>query len=284
MQRANLVVAALFVTGTLACATPGHAQVTVGADLGAFSSYVWRGITYTNKFVLQPDLYLTVPAGGASFTAGGWFNIEPGKYNGATDISEGGGQSSFDVAEFDWWGEVSYPVAKVTLTGGATGYRFPNNAGFTKAFNTVEVYGKAALDAPLSPKLAVWYDVDKVKGAYFEGSISHSFPATEKVSVTLGALAGFSAGQGAKAGELNNFVDDGFTHMDLSAAVPFEAGPLAFSPALHVVITGDENTKFTKIDPITGPNSKDVKLWGGVTISWSKALGKEPETTEEPAQ
>jgi hypothetical protein len=286
MQRANLVVAALFITGTLACATPGHAQVTVGADLGAFSSYVWRGITYTNKFVLQPDLYLTVPAGGASFTAGGWFNIEPGKYNGASDISEGGGQSSFDVAEFDWWGEVGYPVGKVTLTGGATGYRFPNNAGFTKAFNTVEIYGKAALDAPLSPKLAVWYDVDKVKGAYFEGSISHSLPATEKVSVTLGALAGFSAGQGAKAGELNNFVDDGFTHLDLSAAVPFTAGPLSFSPAMHFVITGDENTKFTKFENVGGVptlNRKDVKLWGGVTISWSKALGKEPEATEEPA-
>jgi uncharacterized protein Gcw-chp len=197
MQRANLVVAALFVTGTLAGATPGHAQVTVGADLGAFSSYVWRGITYTNKFVLQPDLYLTVPAGPASFTAGGWFNIEPGKYDGATDISEGGGQSSFDVAEFDWWGEVGYPVGKVSLTAGVTGYRFPNNAGFTKIFNTVEIYGKAALDAPLSPKLAVWYDVDKVKGAYFEGSISHTLPASEKVSVTLGALAGFSAGQDA---------------------------------------------------------------------------------------
>jgi hypothetical protein len=283
MQRANLVVAALFVTGTLACATPGYAQITVGADLGAFSSYVWRGITYTNKFVLQPDAYVTVPAGNASITAGGWFNIEPGKYDGATDISEGGGASSFDVAEFDWWGEVGYPVGKVTLTGGVTGYRFPNNAGFTKIFNTVEIYGKAALAAPLSPKLAVWYDVDKVKGAYFEGSISHSLPASEKVSVTLGALAGLSAGQGAKAGEFNNFVDNGFTHLDLSAAVPFSAGPLSFSPALHFVITGDENTKWTKLDPATatGFNSKAVKLWGGVTISWSKALGAAPEATDE---
>src|SRR3977135_3192694 len=99
MQRAKLVVAALFVPGTLAYATPGQAQVTVGADLGAFSSYVWRGITYTNKFVLQPDAYLTFPTGPASFTAGGWFNIEPGKYDGPTDLSEGGGASSFDVAE-----------------------------------------------------------------------------------------------------------------------------------------------------------------------------------------
>lgn len=282
MQRANLVVAALFVTGTLACATPGHAQVTVGADLGVFSSYVWRGITYTNKLVLQPDLYLTVPAGNASITAGGWLNIEPGKYDGASDLSEGGGASSFDVAEFDWWGEVSYPVGKATLTGGVTGYHFPNDAGFTSIFNTVEIYGKAALDAPLSPKLGVWYDVDKVKGAYLEGSISHSLPASEKVSITLGALAGLSAGQGAKAGEFNNFFDDGFTHLDLSAAVPFTAGALSFSPALHFVITGDENTKVTKIDETTGlPNSKGAKLWGGVMISWSKALGAEPEAAED---
>jgi len=288
MQRANLVVAALFITGTLACATPAQAQVTVGADLGAFSSYVWRGITYTNKFVLQPDAYLTVPVGNASITGGGWFNIEPGKYDGATDISESGGASSFDVAEFDWWGEVGYPVGKVTLTGGVTGYIFPNDQGFTKIFNTVEIYGKAALDAPLSPKLAVWYDVDKVKGAYFEGSVSHTIPANEKVSVTLGALAGLSAGQdanldssGLPQSEFFNFIDNGFTHLDLSAAVPFSAGPLSFSPAVHFVITGDDNTKFTKIDETTGlPNSKDVKLWGGVTISWSRALGPEPETTE----
>lgn len=289
MQRANLVVAALFVTGTLACATPGHAQVTVGADLGAFSSYVWRGITYTNKFVLQPDAYLTVPAGNASITAGGWFNIEPGKYDGATDISESGGESSFDVAEFDWWGEVGYPVGKVSLTGGVTGYIFPNDLGFTKIFNTVEIYGKAAVDALLSPKVAVWYDVDKVKGAYFEGSVSHTIPASEKVSVTLGALAGFSAGQdadldssGLPQAEFFNFIDNGFTHLDLSAAVPFTAGPLSFSPAVHFVVTGDDNTKFTKFDATTGlPNSKDVKLWGGVTISWSRALGAAPE---EPAE
>ena len=290
MQRATLVVAALFVTGTLACATPGHAQVTVGADLGAFSSYVWRGITYTNKFVLQPDAYLTFPTGPATFTAGGWFNIEPGKYDGATDISEGGGASSFDVAEFDWWGEFNYPYQKVNFTLGATGYYFPNDAGFTSDFNTIELYGKAALSVPLNPKLAAWYDVDKVKGLYVEGSVSHSIqPKDQKFSVVLGALAGFNSGQDANldaAGfpqaDFFNFADDGFTHLDLSAAVPFSAGPLSFNPAIHFVITGDDATKFTKKDPasLTGLNSKDVKLWGGVTISWSKALGAAPEEPE----
>src|SRR5436309_1019948 len=115
MKRAKVLATALLLAGL---AAPASAQVTIGADLGAFSSYVWRGITYTNKFVLQPDVYLTVPAGNASLTAGGWFNIEPGKYDGATDISEGGGASSFDVAEFDWWGEVNYPYQKANFTLG----------------------------------------------------------------------------------------------------------------------------------------------------------------------
>ena len=219
MTRANVLGAALLVAGTIATATPAAAQVTVGADLGLFSDYVWRGITYTNKFVLQPDVYLTIPTGPASFTAGGWFNIEPGKYDGATDISESGGESSFDVAEFDWWGEFNYPY--------------------------------------------------------------------QKANFTLGALAGLNAGQGIpddpNSDQSFNFVDNGFTHLDLSAAVPFTAGPLSISPVVHVVVTGDDATKFTKFDPNTGTlNSKDVKVWFGGTISWSKALGEAPaeETTE----
>jgi len=159
--------------------------------------------------------------------------------------------------------------------------------GFTKAANTVELYGKVSLSVPLSPKVSMWYDVDKVKGAYFEGSISHSIqPQGQKFSITLGALAGFNAGQGINDSDptqLFNFVDNGFTHLDLSAAVPFTAGPLSISPALHMVVTGDENTKFTKFDRNTGElNSKDVKFWGGATISWSRVLGTPPkeETTE----
>ena len=291
MTRANVLGAALLVAGTIATATPAAAQVTVGADLGVFSDYVWRGIDYTNKFVLQPDVYLTFPTGPASFTAGGWFNIEPGKYDGTTDISESGGESSFDVAEFDWWGEFNYPYQKANFTLGATGYIFPNDAGFTKDFNTVEIYGKVLLSVPLSPKLAAWYDVDKVKGLYVEGSVSHTIkPNDQPFSVVLGALAGFNAGQdanldanGIPQAEFFNFADDGFTHLDLSAAVPFTAGPLSISPAVHVVVTGDDATKFTKFDPNTGTlNSKDVKVWFGGTISWSRALGAAPAEEEKP--
>jgi hypothetical protein len=283
MKRANVLGAVLVVAGLVATAVPAAAQVTVGADVGLFSDYVWRGITYTNKFVIQPDAYLTFPTGPATFTAGGWFNIEPGQYDGADDISESGGESSFDVAEFDWWGEFNYPYQTANFTLGATGYIYPNDAGFTKDANTVEIYGKVGLSVPLNPKLAVWYDVDKIKGAYFEGSISHSIqPKDQPFSVTLGALAGFSAGQGINddptSDESFNFADDGFTHLDLSAAVPFATGPLSISPAVHVVITGDDATKFTSPSDL----DKDVKVWFGGTISWSKALGEAP--AEEGAE
>jgi hypothetical protein len=286
MQRANVLRVALVAAGAAVGVGPVQAQTTIGADLYLYSSYVWRGTTLTNKPVAQPDLYVTIPLGNASLTAGGWASIDLGKYDDpVNDISESGGSSSFNFAEFDWWGEVSYPVGKTTLTGGVTGYRYPNdpnapNSAFllTNAFNTVEIYGKAAFDVPLSPKLSIYYDVDKVKGAYFEGSISHSLQASEKVAVNLGATAGVNAGQGPSPDDVSfNFADDGFTHLDLSAGVPFTASAFSITPVIHLVIDVDDRTK------ITSPTkTHDAKLWGGVSISWSKALGEEPEAPAAP--
>ena len=292
MQRANVLGTTLFVAGAFFSAGPVHAQATLGADLYLYSSYVWRGLTLTNKPVAQPDVYLTVPLGNASFTAGGWASIDLGKYDDpADDISESGGTSSFNFAEFDWWGEVSYPVGKATLTAGATGYIYPNDKTSTQFGllttnnNTVEIYGKAAIDAPLSPKINAYYDVDKVKGLYVEGSIGYTVQASEKVGINLGALAGINAGQdadldasGTPQADFFNFADDGFTHVDLSAGVPFTAGSLSINPVVHLIIGGDDFTK------ITSPTktSTDAKLWGGVVLSWSRALGQAPEAPTEP--
>jgi hypothetical protein len=288
MQPVNVVRATLCVAGALVCAMPARAQTEVGADVAVFSSYVWRGLSLTNKPVLQPAVYLSIPVGSASITLGGWSNIDIGKYdNLAKDKSESGGSSAFNFAEFDPYGEVSFTLGKATLTGGVTAYIYPNSATapndfglITKEFNTVEIYGKGSLDVPLSPSVSIYYDVDKIKGAYIEAGVSHSFPASEKVSVNLGALAGFSAGQGINKSdptEFSNFVDNGLTHVDLSGGLSFSAGALSFEPALHLVINSDEATK------VTSPTSldKDVKLWGGVTIGWSKPLGPSPETESE---
>lgn len=291
MERAR-VGGALVIISALLGTVPSHAQTEVSADLGLYSSYIWRGLTLTNKPVAQPAVYLSIPVGNASLTLGGWSTIDLGKYDDpANDISESGGTSAFNLAEFDPIVEVSFPVGKATLTGGGTAYIYPNdldgitnNGGLDSEFNTVELYGKAALDAPLSPFVNLYYDVDKVKGAYIEGGVSHSFPASEKVSIDLGALAGFSAGQdadldalGAPQAEFYNFAENGLTHVDLSAGTSFSAGAFSFSPVLHVIITSDELTKISSPSNI----DKGAKLWGGVTISWSKALGEAPAEAAE---
>jgi Bacterial protein of unknown function (Gcw_chp) len=284
MLRAHVLASALLLAG--AVAAPVQAQTEVGADLAVFSSYVWRGLSLTNKPVFQPAIYASIPAGNASVTLGGWANIDLGKYDDLNDdIGESGGSSSFNFAEFDPYAEISYPIGKATVTGGATAYIYPNSANAPNDFglltsdaNTVEIYGKLGLDVPLNPQVSIYYDVDKIKGAYIEAALSHSFVENDKVSIDLGATAGFSAGQGVSDNldESSNFEGNGFTHLDLSLGVPVTAGAVSIAPALHFVINGDDRTK------ITSPShfDKDSKLWGGVTLSWSKALGPEPEPTE----
>ena len=274
MLRPKLL-AALLVVAAAASARTAGAQATVGADLGLFSGYIWRGISVTNRPVGQPNLYVAFPAGNASVTVGGWANVDLGRYDDTDDFSQSGGVSSFNLSEFDPWAEVSVPVGKATLAGGVVGYVFPNDFGATDDFNTWEVYGKVGLSVPLSPKLAVYYDFDNVNGAYIEGTVGHSVPLGS-VSLNLGALAGLSAGQAESDSpdELNNFFENGFTHLDLSAGVPLSVGIFSITPVVHFLVNGDEVTKFT-----SPGDESDVKLWGGLPMSGSRALGT--STTSE---
>jgi hypothetical protein len=285
MQRARVLATAVFLFATVGFTLPCHPQTEVGADLGLFSSYVWRGLSRTNKPVAEPALYVSFPISSASLTLGGWANVDLGGYDDlADDIALGGG-TSFNLSEFDPYAEVSFPIGKATLTGGVIGYIYPNDETapnfvglLTSDANTVEIYGKLGYDAPLSPELSIYYDVDKIKGAYIEGTVSYSLAASENVSVDLAALAGFSAGQGVSddPDESFYFADDGFTHLDLSAGIPFTTGAVSITPVLHLVVNGDDFTKFT-----SATDESDVKLWGGVSLSWSKALGPEPEPADE---
>jgi Bacterial protein of unknown function (Gcw_chp) len=263
----------------LVTARPASAQVSVGADLGVYSAYVWRGLSLTNRPVLQPDLWLSYPVGGnASITVGGWSTIDIGKYDDPNDdISEGGGHAGPDLTEFDWYGELGTTVGSASLTLGVTGYVYPNDFGLTSTSNTIEIYGQIGLSNVLSPSLSAYYDVDKIKGLYLEGSISHDLAISPSFTLTLGALAGLSAGQGCEPDSndnctvVGNFFDNGLTHVDLSAATSFTAGSFSISPAFHFQISQDEFTKFNT------PSKFDEgsKIWFGVSFSWASGGGDE---------
>ena len=279
----------------LAAAAGSASAQTVGADLALNSAYFWRGLSLSNKPVIQPDLYLTF-GHKVTFTAGGWGNIELGKYDDPNnDLSEGAGTGAFNLTEFDWWGEFNLPAGIVTLTAGATGYIYPNDKdavataiangayyGLTSDNNTTEIYGKVALGVPLSPKFAIWYDVDKIKGAYMELSAGLPIHLTPVLPLQLGVLAGFSAGQGCEpdsagvcqATDSWNFHDDGLTHVDVSASLPISAGAISITPNVHGIITSDDATKVSK----PTESNAGFKFMVGVTLSWSKSLGASEKT------
>ena len=98
MKRVKVFAALLLVAGLVMAPERAVAQAEIGAQLDLFSSYVWRGLSLTNKPVLQPDVWVSFPAGNASITVGGWSSIDLGRYDDLEDdISESGAISSFNL-------------------------------------------------------------------------------------------------------------------------------------------------------------------------------------------
>ncbi len=236
-------------------------------DLATNSAYQWRGTTMTNRPVLQPDLMISLPAKGWTFLAGVNANIEPAKYaDPYTDISERGGTSA-GVAEMDIWAEASHTLGTSRVTLGALDYHFPNTAGLTPAQNTLELYGRVALDAPLAPTAQVWVDLWRVNGTYAELSIAQDVDLGGR-SWHLAALQGVNISQTYDAA-INEgyFARAGFTHTDLSLSTVLTMGAIAATPSLHVVLAQDPKTRLTAPGAESG-----AKLWLGVSLGWARTF------------
>jgi Bacterial protein of unknown function (Gcw_chp) len=287
MKRTCIVGAGLLAAGLGLGTSPAIAQVSLGADVAFNNQYIWRGLTLANKFAIQPDLYVTVPVGPLSLTGGGWGTIEPSSYDNLTDdISERGGTAG--LGEFDWWAEAGFDVGIASLAAGVTGYIYPGDCTappnpsncLSSASNTTELYAKASFGVFLSPKVAWWLDVDKIKGSYLEFSVSQEFPLGP-ASLTLGGLMGLDEGQDCELVSPNvysadctattswNFAENGITHGDISAAATFGLGPISITPNVHMIITNDPATK---IESPTNTN-ESIKWLFGATISWGHEFG-----------
>jgi hypothetical protein len=251
----------------VAAALPAAAQdATIGFDAAFNSSYVWRGLSLTNKPVIQPDVWISA----YGFTGGAWANVEPSSYTGAKDISENGTDGA-GIAEIDLWLEYARATGNVNWKLGWTIYTYDtNNSGLTAFYDTHEFYGQASISGlPVTPQLYVAYDIDKVKGAYIVPSLSYGVKAGPNLTINLTALAGISAGQEVSANDVSaNFAKSGLAHMDFSASTSFSAGSITIAPQFHVQWCRDD---FTKIASPTTQHS--TKVWGGVTLSWSHGFG-----------
>jgi hypothetical protein len=258
--RAGFVLAAMFVI-----VTPIAAQVTLSGDASLWSEYQARGLTTTNRPVVQSTARISSTLRGVELAASLWASVEGGRYRDpAHHISENGG-AGVRVAEWNLVGEATVPLGRVRVTPGVLSYVFPNRAGTTSESNTVELYLTAEVDAPLTPTICLWRDIHAVRGSYGELGVRQdvgplSFAATAGVNWSQ------SVGDG---GALGYYERPGLTHTEWSVASAWQVGTLNVSPSAHVVFGRDPATRL--IRPTAHAGSK---VWIGTTIAWEREIGR----------
>ena len=261
-------------------ACPAGAQVYVGVDAVAGSPYVWRGVTRANGWVAQPEGFVSVKVGGGFLSGGAWASYELGPA-GPGDLSDlGTGQAG--LAEVNYWGQATRSLGLMQAALGGIRYAFRGaapGAGRTRADNTTELYvDLRATSKYIVPAVAMWLDVDRVRGAYLEASATVPVLANPLAQPFIGvitrAAVGYSLGQ-----EVNNrdptqrgyFARAGVTHVDLAVS-----GDVTFHPlGVATVFRLEGHTQFSA-DDATRPTSasrddarRSIKLWAALALRMS---------------
>ena len=216
-----VAVAMLGVTG--AVWAEGDVSVEVTADF--MSKYVWRGINVTDDWSFQPGVSATY----GGFTAGVW---------GALDMTDENDESG-EFIEYDWYVDYSGQISDtIGYSVGAIYYYFPS----VDPSSTTEVYGGLSFDVIANPSLTVYYDIDEADGAYVSLGVGHTIESDDlPCAIDLGATLGWGDSSyndfywGTDGGELNDLV--------LSAAFPFEVGPVSVTPSVnYVAVLGSDTS------------------------------------------
>lgn len=245
---------------------PRQAQTSVSSAVTVASAYVWRGLTTTNRPVIQPELALSVPVRAGTLTFGGWASIEPSRYDGASDISAVYGLLPGPAfTQYSAWADFAVEFPGVTVSGGAEAYFYPDVADLAALYNTIELSASASWSLPLEPSLSVWYDIGAVQGAYLETSLGFS-RQVRGLPISVALTAGVNAGQGpdTRGGREAYFAKNGVTHVELSATAQYRFAGLTFAPTAHVIHAFDPMARMT-----TPTLSRGTKLWLGTTVTWS---------------
>ena len=218
--------AAVFTLALSAAAATAQERVpTLDVTLGPASSYVSRGVTMTEHWVVEGDVSLAFPVRPGSFTVGAWAYWEP-----ASDEDGFSSLTGYEpgVGEVDAYAQFAAPAGPAALEVGVMALLFPE----IHSWNTLELFAEASLpDVPLSPSLIVRKDVVAVGGAYAELNLGQTIPLDADHGLDLGGQLGASAGQD-EDGDVAWYARDGLTHLQLSASIPLQVAGYTLTPAV----------------------------------------------------
>jgi len=243
--------------------------VYLGLDATLSSPYVWRGVTRANGWVVQPEGFVSLRAGGGFLSGGAWASYELGSAgpNDLSDLGTGGA----GLAELNYWGQATWSLGLVQAALGGIRYTFRGtapSAGRTRADNTTELYVELrGTSKYVVPGVALWLDVDRVRGAYVEGSVTVPVLANPLakpfVALITRATVGYTVGQ-----EGAYFARAGVTHVDFAASSDLTLRPLRVPTVLrlegHVQFSTDDATRPTSARPSEARRSG--KLWAALAL------------------
>jgi hypothetical protein len=215
--------------------TSAARAVEVRYETALLSHYVWRGITLTDDPVFQPNVRIA-HSNGLTFEA--WGNADLGDDN----------DSSGELNEVRLTLDYARQFGAVELGVGFTEYLFPNTAFHSSR----EVHLRARLDAVVSPRIELFYDVGEIDGGYARFALAHEreFRPGWRYGVELSAgYADAAFAIGRKAG-----LHDGNVELRLQRSAR------VFDIALRAGWTGSLDDEVLLEQP--------VELWGGLTVSF----------------
>jgi len=162
-------------------------SAAIGGDLGVYSAYVWRGLVFDEKPVLQTDVWMEVDGISMVF----WGNC---------DLTD---EDNEFIAQYNEWDVyLSFPLKsyKYLTLGGEIDYlSFPSSSGFSGA-STSEISGWVETNFPGSPRLQVFWDVWQWHGIYANFSVTHSLELGPGVLIFNGAAGWGNANHNRQSG------------------------------------------------------------------------------------
>jgi hypothetical protein len=180
------------------------------------------------------------------------------------------------LTELDYWAEVESHGVGVDARAGVVHYDFRSDS-LRAIGSTTEIYAHGQLPrAPLSPRMDLWYDVRRVKGAFFEagGVLPLGLvPNPVDLNLDLGITAGFSVGQSlnsAGPAQVGYTAHDGLAYIDVNAMIGRELGPLGVIGAFHVQLNRD---RLNRIAPAPMSGARTSTVWFSVAASWAVGIG-----------
>lgn len=223
----------------------------VSLTVPVLNKYIWRGIEANKQTVLQPSL--TVSGNGLSFNL--WGNLDLTGYG----EEAGYGNRSGEFTEIDLTGEYAYGLGPVSLAAGVISYVFPGLARTTH-----ELYGKVTALVPANPYVAVFSDVDEIKGSYFQVGAGYLLPLDGAAPLTG---LGLSATLGYGSGSYNRgyFGIEKAAPVDLTATVSLPLA-LPFNLTLTPAFTSS-----TLLDPELS-DARGVRSYSILSLGLSSAL------------